>query len=68
MCAASPFGMRESGGLRLDADQRFAYIGVRGGDVGQHLPAEVEVKPAFRRAIALCRVYLLIWCASDETS
>ncbi|HEX7470289.1 MAG TPA: hypothetical protein VF437_06095 [Verrucomicrobiae bacterium] len=37
VCATLPPGMRESGGFGLDADEKFAYIGVRGGDVGSHL-------------------------------
>ena len=36
--------MRESGGFGLDANEKFAYLGVRGGDTGQHLPAGVAVQ------------------------
>lgn len=43
VCATLPDGMRSSGGFGLDADEQYAYIGVRGGDVGQHLPEGVEV-------------------------
>jgi oligogalacturonide lyase len=42
LCATLPPGMRESGGFGLDADEMFAYIGVRGGDVGTHLPPGIE--------------------------
>lgn len=43
VCAALPEGMRDSGGFGLDAEEEFAYVGVRGGDVGEHLPDGVEV-------------------------
>jgi oligogalacturonide lyase len=36
--------MRESGGFGLDADEKFAVLGCRGGDVGEHLPSGVEVQ------------------------
>lgn len=39
VCGSLPAGMRDSGGFGLDADEKFAYIGVRGGDTGKHLPA-----------------------------
>jgi len=42
VCSTLPEGMRDSGGFALDADEGFAFIGVRGGDVGEHLPAGVE--------------------------
>lgn len=38
-----PKGMRESGGFGLDANEGFAYLGVRGGDTGQHLPPGTEI-------------------------
>lgn len=43
LVATLPQGMRESGGFGLDADEQFAYIGVRGGDTGQHLPPGTEL-------------------------
>jgi len=43
VCAALLEGMRDSGGFGLDADEQFAYLGVRGGDVGEHLPDGVDV-------------------------
>ena len=38
-----PAGMRVSGGFALDADEKTAYIGVRGGDCGTHLPPGTEI-------------------------
>jgi len=38
-----PRGMRDSGGFGLDANENFAYIGVRGGDVGTHLPPGTKI-------------------------
>lgn len=38
MCGELPLALRDSGGFGLDADEKFAYIGVRGGDTGKHLP------------------------------
>jgi oligogalacturonide lyase len=43
VCGALPPGMSESGGFGLDADEKLAYIGVRGGDTGQHLPPGAKV-------------------------
>ena len=41
VCASLPAGMGESGGFGLDANEKTAYIGVHGGDVGTHLPPGV---------------------------
>ncbi len=38
VCGTLPAGMRDSGGFGLDADEEYAYIGVRGGDCGTYLP------------------------------
>lgn len=38
VCATLPEGMRDSGGFGLDATEKFAYLGVRAGDTGKHLP------------------------------
>ncbi len=38
-----PNGLRESGGFGLDANEDFAYLGVRGGDTGTHLPPGTEI-------------------------
>jgi oligogalacturonide lyase len=35
--------MRDAGGFGLDASEKFAYIGVRGGDCGTHLPPGTEL-------------------------
>lgn len=43
VCATLPRGMRDAGGFALDADEKVAYLGVRGGDVGKHLPPGVKV-------------------------
>ncbi len=43
VCATLPAGMRDVGGFALDADEQFAYMGMRGGDVGKHLPPDVKV-------------------------
>ena len=51
VCGTLPAGMRDSGGFGLDADEQFAYIGVRGGDCGTHLPPGtkiVETQPGQR--------------------
>jgi oligogalacturonide lyase len=45
LCGVLPPGLRESGGFGLDANEDFAYIGVSGGDVGQHLPPDLKVAP-----------------------
>lgn len=45
LCGALPVGLRESGGFGLDANEEFAYIGVSGGDVGQHLVPGLKVGP-----------------------
>jgi oligogalacturonide lyase len=37
ICGQLPVEFRDSGGFGLDADEKFAYIGVRGGDTGKHL-------------------------------
>jgi oligogalacturonide lyase len=42
VCATLPRGLR-SAQVALDADEMVAYAGVRGGDVGQHLPAGVKI-------------------------
>jgi len=39
ICATFPPGLHSAGGIALDADERVVYTGVRGGDVGQHLPS-----------------------------
>lgn len=38
---ALPDGLRVVGGFGIDADEQTAYIGVAGGDVGEHLPEDV---------------------------
>jgi oligogalacturonide lyase len=38
-------GLRESGGFGLDANEDWAFIGVSGGDVGQHIPDGLKVAP-----------------------
>lgn len=38
-----PQGLRESGGFGLDANEDVAYLGVRGGDTGEHLPPGTEI-------------------------
>lgn len=43
VCGALPAGMRDSGGFGLDANETVAYIGVRGGDTGQHLGPGTEI-------------------------
>ena len=43
VCGELPRGMRDSGGFGLDADEGFAYIGVRGGDAGTHLPPGTKI-------------------------
>jgi oligogalacturonide lyase len=43
VCGTLPAGMRDSGGFGLDADEQFAYIGVAGGDTGNHLPPGTEI-------------------------
>lgn len=43
VCGTLPTRMRDSGGFGLDADEQSAYIGVRGGDVGEYLPEGVEI-------------------------
>lgn len=51
ICGELPRGMRDSGGFGLDADEGFAYIGVRDGDCGTHLPPGtklVETAPGQR--------------------
>lgn len=37
VCGELPVAFRDSGGFGLDADEKFTYIGVRGGDTGKHL-------------------------------
>lgn len=45
ICGQLPVEFRDSGGFGLDADEKFAYIGVRGGDTGKHLaPGTTIVK------------------------
>jgi len=39
VCGSLPAGRRESGGFGLDAEETFAYLGVREGDTGKHLPS-----------------------------
>lgn len=41
--ATLPAGMGDSGGFALDANEDYAYLGVRGGDTGTHLPPGMEV-------------------------
>ncbi|HVU32015.1 MAG TPA: hypothetical protein VHE61_01175 [Opitutaceae bacterium] len=43
ICGTLPAGMRDSGGFSLDADEKYAYIGVRGGDCGTHLPPGTKI-------------------------
>lgn len=38
VCGELGGGLRDAGGFGLDANEDFAYIGVRGGDTGKHLP------------------------------
>ncbi len=38
VCGTLPAGLRESGGFGLDANETHAYLGVREGDTGRHLP------------------------------
>ncbi|MGO9114489.1 MAG: hypothetical protein ACLP9L_35175 [Thermoguttaceae bacterium] len=45
LCGSLPPGLRESGGFGLDATEQYAYIGVSGGDVGQHIPPDLKVPP-----------------------
>jgi oligogalacturonide lyase len=47
LCGQLPPGMNAGGGFGLDANEDIAYLGVRGGDVGQRLPTGTEVAQAF---------------------
>ncbi len=43
LCGSLPAGLRESGGFGLDVNETFAYLGVREGDTGKHLPPGTEL-------------------------
>lgn len=43
VCGRLPEGMVDSGGFDLDADEEFAYIGVKAGDTGQHLAPGTKI-------------------------
>lgn len=43
VCGALPEGMHDAGGFGLDVDENHAYISVRGGDCGQHLPPGTKI-------------------------
>lgn len=45
VCGALPEGLGTSGGFGLDANEDYAYIGVRGGDVGAKLPKTEQPYP-----------------------
>ncbi|MES1181080.1 MAG: hypothetical protein ABUL66_04385, partial [Verrucomicrobiota bacterium] len=47
LCGQLPPGMNAGGGFGLDANEEVAYLGVRGGDVGQRLPEGTKLAEAF---------------------
>lgn len=44
LCGQLPVGVTNGGGFGLDADEQIAYLGVRGGDVGQYLPPNTKIE------------------------
>lgn len=47
LCGQLPQGMNAGGGFGLDANEQIAYLGVRGGDVGQKLPEGTKIAEPF---------------------